>query len=688
MKTKIIAFSVMATVILVAIISLSVAWYASSAGEEEVTANSLGLTTSTSASLQLRFPDGPTTAERYKGQTGTQYEGEDHPYYLVYDGVELSTSGQKDENKKLTINISQVKIILASTDAEGNSLVETYTADTEVEEGEKNPYDYFTIRAYLKQVVNVETEEVLEDYTADPIPYLLENNYLVSVNDATFFDNGQDASGNTVWVDREGNVATLSQGGTLVYGDYHGAWSVLDNVYTLEYDGVRHTFVMSDGALYEEGYPVREPFTMQNNMRYILQFDIVFQSEEYYAELMETKADLSEDCATPISHPKYMYCTLGFGVDSYSADLVKITLLPNSPGAGTVQGDYSAIETTGCSVVDLRHKNLSFSASDGWEYVFDGWYTTKEGVRTRFEEDDLVANPVRNDFSLSAGWIKKARIQTYIPGDSDPWRPWVMEYVTPGESATEQSLPSIPGKVYAAWIRLGEGCSVEADGRILDAHGTEISVANNNYEPYVYEFDYVLSEGEDVHLYPLLKEQYYEVRIDMFVNGTTDLTDYNIGVQRFDYDGLAGTFVATHDFYGSESMEEFSVILPATAKFSSYFYESLPSFDTLEEGQTFFFVIITKDTTLTCQKWDDKGGLKEITINGDDYCKGGFRHFTLKNVTNTTATAPEYNTENKNAVDPTIADLFNRNLPDDNDNYNHAYGDGYVKIFAWIKTLS
>jgi hypothetical protein len=50
--------------------------------------------------------------------------------------------------------------------------------------------------------------------------------------------------------------------------------------------------------------------------------------------------------------------------------------------------------------------------------------------------------------------------------------------------------------------------------------------------------------------------------------------------------------------------------------------------------------------------------------------------------------APEYNTENDRAVDPTIADLFNRNLKDDNDNYNHAYGDGYVKIFAWIKTLS
>ncbi|MBQ9145507.1 MAG: hypothetical protein IJX70_03490 [Clostridia bacterium] len=680
MKTKIIAFSVMATVILVAIISLSVAWYASSAGEEEVTANSLGLTTSTSASLQLRFPDGPTTAERYKGQTGTQYEGEDHPYYLVYDGVELSTSGQKDENKKLTISISQVKIILASTDDEGNNLVETYTADTEVAEGEKNPYDYFTVRAYLKQVVNVETDEILEDYTANPIPYLLENNYLVSVSDATFFDNGQNESGDTVWVDREGNLATLSADGNLLYKGYGGSWSMLDNVYSIEYDGVRHTFVMSDGALYEDGYPVREPFTMQNNKRYVLQFDIIFQNEEYYAELMETKADLSEDCATPISHPKYMYCTLGFGVDSYSADLVKITLLPNSPGAGTVQGDYSAIETTGCAVVDLRHKNLSFSASDDWEYVFDGWYTTKEGVRTRFEEDDLVANPVRNDFSLSAGWIKKARIHAHLPQGDTPWVLWHTEHILPGNKATAPHDPGlINGRVFVAWIRLGDGFSVDANGRILDANGTEISVANKNYEPYVYDFDHVLSEGEDVQLYGLW-EKYYEVRIDMYIGAAR-----HIGVQRFDYDEASGTFVATSDFYASESTEEFSVMLPASAKFSSYFHEDLPTEGDLEDDQTFYFVIVTEDTNLNCNRVDGEGNLTEITIKGDT-CEGRFQCITLKNVTGMTTSAPSYTVGIDGTEDPTIEELFYRNIEED-DNNNKGYEDGYVKLFAYLKLL-
>lgn len=92
---RVLAFFATGMALLVAIITSSIAWFMSSSSSV-VRSQALTISALDTASLNLIVPDLAAEYERYMGETGTEYDGQDSPYLVEYMPVNIGYS--EDEN--------------------------------------------------------------------------------------------------------------------------------------------------------------------------------------------------------------------------------------------------------------------------------------------------------------------------------------------------------------------------------------------------------------------------------------------------------------------------------------------------------------------------------------------------------------------------------------------------------------
>lgn len=202
-------------------------------------------------------------------------------------------------------------------------------------------------------------------------------------------------------------------------------------------DGEIITVGQNENYVSENGYVVnettREPLHMAAEYSYSFELNIVFQSEEGYALLQSTQADIDAKYTFPLSAEKYMFSHLqlsfSFGLD----DLHKIYLNPNG---GSCAESY--IETTGGGQVTLPDAVRETFTHTGWFYDAD--------CTRPFTADSLVASPIHEDMTIYAGWEAMPKV-TFVGNGA----PDTEIYVRKGTPVTPPAPPVLAGYDFVGW---------------------------------------------------------------------------------------------------------------------------------------------------------------------------------------------------------------------------------------------
>lgn len=178
---RMLAFLTTGLALLVAIITSSIAWF-TAAGSATVSTNALTLTAKDSAAMLIEVPDLAAEYERYMGETGTEYDGEDSPYLVEYTPVIIEYS--EDEN-------SAGKYLTYYFDADTSYIQRVIQGSAPITFTSDDLWDNFTMNLVeLSLRVDENEEPVLDEedneiYDPTGVEYYGENGYFRKVGDGT-----------------------------------------------------------------------------------------------------------------------------------------------------------------------------------------------------------------------------------------------------------------------------------------------------------------------------------------------------------------------------------------------------------------------------------------------------------------------------------------------------------------------
>ena len=178
---RMLAFLTTGLALLVAIITSSIAWFTAS-GAATVSTRALTLTAKDSAAMLLEVPDLAAEYERYMGETGTEYDGEDSPYLVEYTPVIIEYS--EDEN-------SAGKYLTYYFDSETSYIQRVIQGSAPITFTSDDLWDNFTMNLVeLSLRVDENEEPVLDEedneiYDPTGVEYYGENGYFRKVGDGT-----------------------------------------------------------------------------------------------------------------------------------------------------------------------------------------------------------------------------------------------------------------------------------------------------------------------------------------------------------------------------------------------------------------------------------------------------------------------------------------------------------------------
>lgn len=180
-KMKLIIALIISVCTFIAGVVATYTWYTN---QNLVDTTNTAVESSTTPSLFAGFPDGELNTEKYYGQTGIEYNGDDYPYILNYSPVTVKPVGLDAKLRYLNAGIEGVQVILAGKDEHGQPIVETYITSTQIG---REMLSHFTFRMtllyYNDGVADIEVNKVYKDengFVVDPsgAPLLLQSGYI------------------------------------------------------------------------------------------------------------------------------------------------------------------------------------------------------------------------------------------------------------------------------------------------------------------------------------------------------------------------------------------------------------------------------------------------------------------------------------------------------------------------------
>ncbi len=167
-KFKLIMMLSIAILSFLAAVVATYTWYVN---QNNANTNLATVGSSTTPSLFAGFPDGELNTEKYYGQTGIQYNGEDYPYILTYSPVSVRPAGLDEVPRYITAGLEGLKIILPGKDIHGQPIEEIYLGS---DENGKSMLSHFTFRMNMFSYNNGITDIPVN------IEYKQENGFLVN----------------------------------------------------------------------------------------------------------------------------------------------------------------------------------------------------------------------------------------------------------------------------------------------------------------------------------------------------------------------------------------------------------------------------------------------------------------------------------------------------------------------------
>lgn len=179
-KLKLIIALIISVCTFVAGVVATYTWYTH---QNVVDTSNTAVESSTTPSVFAGFPDGELNTEKYYGQTGIEYNGDDYPYILSYSPVTIKPRGLDSKPRYLNAGIEGIQVILAGKDEHGQPVVENYLLTTQIG---KNMLSHFTFRMnlvyYNDGTSDVPVNKIYKNengYIVDPAgaPLLLQNGH-------------------------------------------------------------------------------------------------------------------------------------------------------------------------------------------------------------------------------------------------------------------------------------------------------------------------------------------------------------------------------------------------------------------------------------------------------------------------------------------------------------------------------
>lgn len=163
----------MLTIAVLSFLAAAVATYTWYVNQNVADTNFATVGSSTTPSLFAGFPDGELNTEKYYGQTGIQYNGEDYPYILTYSPVTVKPEGLDETPRYITAGLEGLKVILSGKDEHGQPIEEIYLANDEIGQ---EMLSHFTFRMNMFSYFNGITDVPVN------INYKQENGFLVNAS--------------------------------------------------------------------------------------------------------------------------------------------------------------------------------------------------------------------------------------------------------------------------------------------------------------------------------------------------------------------------------------------------------------------------------------------------------------------------------------------------------------------------
>lgn len=383
--------------LLIAIITTSFAWFAAQ-GAQRVYIETMQLQAASRTNLVLDIPELSAEYERYMGQTGIQYDGDDYPYLVEYSPISITfaPTAEYDEGTYMVYYIDS-----------GTTYIKMSISGSEpTHPSSDDLWDNFVIN--LKRL-----ELIVDEETGEPI--------LDGDGNETFSDTGEMYYGENGYFRDVSTGSLLSiTGGTYYFtlylyfqGDvgYHLLQETqedIDEKYTFDYSVVSYMFArfhlsavfdlqgvrslaFTSGAL-DTSYEEIEDVAGSTAARSITGFDFVNLSDTYpIPELYK-----QEEYSTPIDYSHYFVDWIYTEQDEDENDVFYIYR--------KVKAEGTASNVVTMRLKPFREKNPSLRSMWGNSYAVTFSDGLTHAAAEEYEPDVAYVRP-RSNFYQGAGYM-------------------------------------------------------------------------------------------------------------------------------------------------------------------------------------------------------------------------------------------------------------------------------------------